>query len=162
MSNEQFVSVFVSKITELMVILLSTQFEDFSKELLQKINNNEIKSIDDIRSIWNFKCNDNSLKINNSVVSFKSQTVSNIYKTDVNDTCTFVLNKGKNKGKKCVRKNKKNEQFCYYHSKKNSQQNLNTSNTSKFSQNKIDNDDFDEFNDNDYDEQIKKRTTHIP
>ena len=40
--SEQLVSMFTSKITELMLILLSTQFEEFSNELLKKIKKEEI------------------------------------------------------------------------------------------------------------------------
>ena len=123
--SEQMISMFATKITELLMVLITSHFEDFSNELLKKIKNQDIDSIDDIRNLWNSKCKDNIMNISNTSVVLKlnkdntnSKNDTNIIKSDktpskeisINEDkfCQVVLNKGKNKGEKCGRKCKKN------------------------------------------------------
>jgi len=51
MSNT-LISTFTAKITELLLTLIATQLEEFSTELLIKIKNDEIKSIENTCRIF--------------------------------------------------------------------------------------------------------------
>ena len=108
--SEQMISLFSAKVTELLMVLITSHFEDFSKDLLKKIQTKDINSIDDIRKLWNLKCKDNVMNINNtSIVSNKNTTevTNNIDKNEnknnkkekiEDNLCQVILNKGKNKG----------------------------------------------------------------
>ena len=65
------VTSFVGKITELLSVLITNQFEEFSKDLMKKIEEKEIQNIEDIRSLWNSKCKENVLNISNCSISLK-------------------------------------------------------------------------------------------
>ena len=105
-------SIYASKITELLGNLMLIHFEEFSTELFDKIKNNKIDSIDNIREIWNSKCKENILHISNTSIILKTNKkeyikTENIKVNEINEKaitnslkdkiCTVILNKGKKK-----------------------------------------------------------------
>ena len=69
--SQQMISMFATKVTDLLMTLITSHFEEFSNELLKKIKNKDIDSIDDIRNLWNSKCKDNIINVNNTSLVLK-------------------------------------------------------------------------------------------
>ena len=84
--TENIVTSFVGKITELLSVLITNQFEEFSKDLMKKIEEKEIQNIEDIRSLWNSKCKENVLNISNCSISLK---IKNNSKNEIDIGKTF-------------------------------------------------------------------------
>ncbi len=153
-------SAFTSKITELLMMLISTQFEEFSNELFEKIQNKDINSIDDIRELWNSKSKDNILNVSNSSVVLKFNKNENVKENNKNEsvkennTCIAILNKGKKKGEQCGRKCKKDTNYCYSHRKNTDKTDIDE--VKKDKQNEEENNDDKEDNDKNKDKQDKQ------
>ena len=115
-NDSKFMEMINFKINEMFLKMLNNHLANFSSIIMKELNN--IKSENDIVSLWNKNCSEPLLNIPKKGKEVKE-----------NKKCCFILNKGKNKGNECGRKCKKGENVCYIHLKKvNKEQNENEQN----------------------------------
>jgi len=94
-NNSKFMEMVNNKLNELFVKMLNAHLSNFTSIIMNELDN--IKSENDIISLWNKNCSEPVLNISNKKEKENKENKENT-------KCCFILNKGKNKGNECGRK----------------------------------------------------------